>query len=193
MRANWSIGKSLCTGAAVASLIWLTGCASSVDLNRAGEKDTRYSNVDELGNRAEQIQTDPTDDAVKNSVATIDAYAEGYTGTGPAGAADTIYFGYDSFSIPQQYLGDVQQHASFIMNNGTGSVVIEGHADERGSSEYNLALGQKRADAVKKAMVLLGASDAVIESISYGEERPAAEGSNEAAWSQNRRAQIMYR
>lgn len=183
--------RKSCMGlVAVAAVAWLGGCASSVDLNKKAEEDTRYSNKDELGGRPDPVVPS---DQLDGDIPMITAGVDSYAGTGPAGAADTVYFAYDSFRIPQQYLSDVQQHASFMVNGGAQSMVIEGHADERGSSEYNLALGQKRADAVKKALVLLGASDAAIETISYGEEKPAEMGSNEAAWAKNRRAQMQYR
>lgn len=180
--------RKSCMGlVAAAALVWLSGCTSPVNLNA---KDNRYANEDEIGGRPEPVIPGDGD---ADHVPTISAGYDSYTGTGPAGAADTVYFAFDSFRIPQQYLSDVQQHAAHMVNNASQSMMIEGHADERGSSEYNLALGQKRAEAVRKALVLLGASEANIEAVSYGEERPAAEGSNEAAWAKNRRAQMLYR
>lgn len=180
--------RKSCMGlAAAVALVWLSGCASSVDLKT---KDTRYENEDDIGGRPDPVVPG---DGSADDVPTISAGYDSYAGTGPAGATDTVYFAFDSFRIPQKYLSDVQQHASYMVNDGARTMMIEGHADERGSSEYNLALGQKRAEAVRKALVLLGASEANIEAVSYGEERPAETGSNEAAWAKNRRAQMLYK
>ena len=84
-------------------------------------------------------------------------------------------------------------NARFIKADAARKVTIEGHTDERGGREYNLALGQKRAEAVRRSLNLLGVSDSQVEAVSFGEEKPAAAGSNEAAYSQNRRAEISYR
>ena len=86
----------------------------------------------------------------------------------------------------------MQAHAAYLSKNPDQKVTIEGNADEQGSREYNLALGQKRAHAVKTAMTVLGVKEAQIETVSWGEERPVATGHNEEAWSQNRRADIKY-
>lgn len=103
-----------------------------------------------------------------------------------------IYFEYDSSDIPPEYRGTIEAHAAFLSSNPDVNVTLEGHADERGSREYNLALGERRAEAVKRQLTLLGASPAQIITVSYGEERPAIEGHDEAAWSQNRRVEILY-
>ena len=87
----------------------------------------------------------------------------------------------------------VQAHGQYLGTNADRKVVVEGNADERGSSEYNLALGSRRADAVKKMLVVSGAKAGQISSVSFGEEKPRATGHNEAAWSQNRRADIVYK
>jgi peptidoglycan-associated lipoprotein len=86
----------------------------------------------------------------------------------------------------------VQAHARYVADHRDARVRIEGNCDERGSREYNLALGQRRAEAVKKIMTVLGAQDARIETTSYGEEKPVDPGHDEAAWAKNRRADIKY-
>ena len=103
-----------------------------------------------------------------------------------------IQFDFDSSAIRDEYRGLLEAHAEFLKNNPASKVILQGHADERGSREYNLALGQRRAESVFKAMSLLGVSDAQMEAVSLGEEKPIAEGHDEAAWSQNRRTEILY-
>lgn len=112
---------------------------------------------------------------------------------GGALAKRSIYFDYDSYSIKEEYQGIVQAHAKNLNINKTQKIVIEGNADERGSREYNLALGQKRAEAVRKALSALGVSESQVEAISYGEEKPKAQGNDEAAYAENRRADIVYK
>jgi peptidoglycan-associated lipoprotein len=104
----------------------------------------------------------------------------------------SVLFDFDQAAIKPDYTGLVQRHGSYLAGNPTLAVRIEGNTDERGSSEYNLALGQRRADAVKKALELAGAKGAQMEAISWGEGHPRAQGHDEAAWSQNRRADIVY-
>jgi peptidoglycan-associated lipoprotein len=124
----------------------------------------------------------------------------GVTGTGlddlrtnPKLAARSVYFDYDSNAVKDEYRGLVQDHSRYMTAGKKDSRIrIEGNADERGSREYNLALGQRRAEAVKRVMTVLGVSDGRIETISYGEEKPKSNGHDEASWAQNRRADIRY-
>lgn len=104
-----------------------------------------------------------------------------------------IYFDYDNFSIKPQYQDLVKQNADFMKQVAKDSVVLEGNADERGSTEYNLALGQKRAEAVRKVLVLMGVPDARIEAISYGEEKPRATCHDEKCWQENRRVDFAHK
>lgn len=103
-----------------------------------------------------------------------------------------IYFGYDQSTIQDQYRAVLEAHGAYIADNPNVIVTLEGHADERGSREYNLALGERRAISVESLMTLLGASAAQIRTVSYGEERPVAQGHDEAAYSLNRRVEIIY-
>ena len=112
---------------------------------------------------------------------------------GPVGAARVIYFDYDSFVIKPEAQATVEAHARFMSANKARKLVIEGNTDERGGREYNLALGQKRAEAVRRALALLGATDSQIEAVSFGEEKPAVSGSDEDAFAKNRRAEFNYR
>ena len=123
----------------------------------------------------------------------VQAGGAGADAQGPVGVGRVIYFDYDSFTVKPDYQGVVDQHARFLQANRGRSVSLEGHTDERGSREYNLALGQKRAEAVQKSLALLGAGNDQMEAVSFGKERPAVQGSDEAAWAKNRRAELVYR
>ena len=104
----------------------------------------------------------------------------------------SVYFDFDSNLIKEEYNPLVQAHSRYMTDRRDARARIEGNCDERGSREYNLALGQRRAEAVKKVMTVLGVSDGRIETTSYGEEKPVAPGHDEASWAQNRRADIKY-
>ena len=108
-------------------------------------------------------------------------------------AKRSVYFQYDSFVVQPEYQSVVEAHARYLSANRDKHVVIEGNTDERGSREYNLALGQKRADAVRRALATLGVDDNQMESISFGEEKPRAVGADETSFAENRRADISYR
>jgi len=105
----------------------------------------------------------------------------------------SIYFDFDSNLVKDEYKPIVSAHARYLQENSGASMRIEGNTDERGSREYNLALGQRRADAVRQMMQLLGARGNQIETVSFGEEKPRAPGHDEAAWAENRRADIVYK
>ena len=107
-------------------------------------------------------------------------------------AVRVIYFDYDSANIRADFNETVAAHASYLAANPSTVVTVEGHADERGSREYNLALGERRSLAVRKQLVLLGASAGQIKSFSYGEERPAVDGHDEGSYEKNRRAELVY-
>jgi peptidoglycan-associated lipoprotein len=104
----------------------------------------------------------------------------------------TVYFDFDTATIRSEYRDMVLAHAEYLAANPSVSVTLEGHADERGSREYNIALGERRAKAVKEMMTAHGASGGQITTVSYGEERPAVLGSDESAWSRNRRVELVY-
>jgi peptidoglycan-associated lipoprotein len=104
-----------------------------------------------------------------------------------------VYFEYDADHVPASDRPVVEAHGRYLADNGSATITLEGHADERGSREYNIALGERRANAVRQVMTLLGANSAQIRVVSYGEERSAVEGHDESAWSRNRRVEIIYR
>ncbi len=107
-------------------------------------------------------------------------------------AKRSIYFDFDSYSIREEFRGTVEAHARFLNTNKNIRVVIQGNTDERGTREYNLALGQKRAEAVRKALSALGVPDSQVEAVSFGEEKPRATGTDDAAFAENRRADLAY-
>ena len=104
----------------------------------------------------------------------------------------SVYFDYDSFVVKDEYKPVVEAHARWLQGHADARMTIQGNTDERGSSEYNIALGQKRADALKRMMVLLGARDNQIETVSFGKEKPKNPGHDESAWAENRRDDIVY-
>lgn len=110
----------------------------------------------------------------------------------PLAQQRSVYFEYDSYAVPAQYRNLVEMHASYLLNNSQNTIRIEGNADARGGSEYNLALGQRRSDAVGRMMTLMGVSSSQIETVSFGKERPKALGNTEADYAENRRADIVY-
>jgi peptidoglycan-associated lipoprotein len=107
-------------------------------------------------------------------------------------ARRSIYFDFDSFTIKDEFRPVVEAHAKFLVANKARRVVVQGNTDERGSREYNLALGQKRSEAVRRALISLGVADGQIEAVSFGEEKPKATGTDEAAFAENRRADLAY-
>lgn len=104
----------------------------------------------------------------------------------------SIYFGFDRYNIDRKYAPILAAHARFLIVNPTVKIFVQGNCDDRGSPEYNIALGQRRADAVQRALLTLGVPRRQVESVSYGAERPVAYGANEASWARNRRADIAY-
>jgi peptidoglycan-associated lipoprotein len=103
-----------------------------------------------------------------------------------------IFFDYDKFDVKDEYRPLVEAHAKYLRENPNAKMLIQGNADERGSREYNLALGQKRSDNVKKMLMLLGARESQLESVSLGEEKPACNEHNEDCWAKNRRGELLY-
>src|SRR6476661_2135196 len=159
----------------------LVGCSSGVKLNDVPVED-RTGTV-----------APPTSGGTQSRVAPVDANATNGTAQGPVNVSRLVYFDYDSFNLKPESQSVIEAHAKFLRANAQRKVSLEGHTDERGGREYNLALGQKRAEAVRRALSLLGVGDAQMEAVSFGKEKPAATGSDEAAWAQNRRVEIVYR
>ena len=104
----------------------------------------------------------------------------------------SIFYDYDKYDVKDEYRGLVEAHAKFLRENPGRKMLIQGNTDERGSREYNLSLGQRRSDGVKRMLMLLGAHEDQVESVSLGEEKPKSEGHDESAWAQNRRSDLLY-
>jgi len=161
----------------------LAGCSSSVPLSDGkATVETRNPNAGAGAGTGAGAQSD---------VKTVDL------GANQGGAADAaqriVYFDFDSYVVKDDYRPVIEFNAKRLTTNKQRKVVVEGHTDERGGSEYNLALGQKRAEAVAKSLTLLGVADGQVEAVSFGKERPAVQGSDEAAWAKNRRAELKDR
>lgn len=105
----------------------------------------------------------------------------------------SVFFEFDSYTVPDQYRELIETHAGYLRANGNQQIVLEGNTDARGGAEYNLALGQRRAEAVRRMMTLLGVNDAQIETVSFGKEKPRSTGTSEADYAENRRVDIQYR
>ena len=121
-----------------------------------------------------------------------DAGAAASATSPPAGVATVIYFDFDSSELRPEFGSVISAHAKHMAAFSAARVRLEGHTDERGSREYNIALGERRAQVVRRALLVEGAADGQLITVSYGEERPAAEGSDESAYAKNRRVEIVY-
>ena len=130
--------------------------------------------------------------AGQSSVAGVDASQGNANAAGPQGVSQVVYFDFDSFVVRSDDRQVVEAHARFLQANKNRRVTLEGNTDDRGGREYNLALGQKRSEAVRRSLNLLGVGDGQIEAISYGEEKRAAGGASEDAYSKNRRVEFKY-
>lgn len=134
----------------------------------------------------------PLDGSAQTDVKTVDV-TNGIGSDGvPAPAARSVYFDTDSYIVRADGQSVVNSHADFLIKNRGQRVMIQGNTDERGTAEYNLALGQRRSEAVRQALSLRGVQANQLESVSLGKEKPKATGSNEAAWAENRRADVVY-
>jgi peptidoglycan-associated lipoprotein len=183
--------------AATAAALWMAGCSSTAtqaDANKGAAPITEAkpgTNANANGANNNGVPS--------TAVQPVDL-SKGTQGAGNAAAvasaadlARVIYFDFDSNVIKDEFRGAIESNAKRLGANTAKKVTIEGHTDERGGSEYNLALGQRRAEAVQKSLTLLGAGGGQIEAVSFGKERPVAQGSNEEAWAKNRRAEIKDR
>lgn len=161
----------------------LAGCGSTVPLSDVPVTDAAAKPV---GNASSEGAG-----ATSTGVAPVDL-TQTTTPVTVAAEKRVIYFDYDSFAIKPEFQSLIAEHARLIKAQSGRRVVIEGHTDERGGREYNLALGQKRAESVVGALTVLGVSGSQIEAVSFGKEKPASQGADESAFAKNRRAEIRY-
>jgi peptidoglycan-associated lipoprotein len=141
-------------------------------------------------NKSAAAAAEPTKDA--RSVATVNTVTDPLNDPKGALAKRSVYFDYDSYLLKNEAKPVTESHAKFLSSNKGRKIAIQGNTDERGGSEYNLALGQKRAEAVRKSLSLQGVPESQMEAVSFGKEKPKAKGSDEASWAENRRADIVY-
>ncbi|OGA99570.1 MAG: peptidoglycan-associated lipoprotein [Burkholderiales bacterium RIFCSPHIGHO2_12_FULL_69_20] len=176
----------------------LAGCGSTVKLDETPVETRTPTAVNAGGSGGAGPAARPgtsSGTTPQSQVATVNlpGAAGGAGGAGAATLGRVVYFDFDSFVVRDEYRALIDSHARVLAAQRAKRLVIEGHTDERGGREYNLALGQKRAEAVAKSLALLGASEAQIEAVSFGKERPVSEGHDEAAWAKNRRAELKDR
>jgi peptidoglycan-associated lipoprotein len=178
---------------ALGTALTLAACGSSVKLDEVGVRDVTGTPVSTpvavTSTMPQGTQTGVTD----RNVQAVSVPSTANDAAGPSGVAKVILFDYDSYVIKPEYQGAIDAHARFLAANKSRKMAIEGHTDETGGREYNLALGQKRAEAVRKALGLLGVADAQVEAVSFGEEKPIDPASNEQAYAKNRRAELNYK
>jgi peptidoglycan-associated lipoprotein len=175
--------KRLSFAVAVAALV--AGCSSGVDLDNVPVEDKNSTPLSTQGANAGS--------GGQSGVRGVDLSQSAADKAGPVGVSRLVYFDYDSYVIKAEFQSVIEAHARFIKAGASRKVVIEGHTDERGGREYNLALGQRRAEAVRRALGLLGVPDSQIEAVSFGKEKLAAQGHSEDVHAQNRRAELSYR
>lgn len=161
----------------------LAGCGSDVKLNDVPVEDRTAAGAQGSGPAG----------AASNAVAPVQIGGTSMAGIGPVNTPKIVYFDFDSYVVKPEFQSVIEAHARFLTANKSRKVAIEGNTDERGGREYNLALGQKRAEAVRRALGLLGVADAQVEAVSFGKEKPAATGMDEASMAKNRRAEFNYR
>jgi peptidoglycan-associated lipoprotein len=173
--------------AAITLSILAAACSSNVPLKE------NKAPIEEKAGKAPELPAPQQPDS--RSVATIEPNGQDIDPLNdPKGvlANRSIYFDYDSYEVKDTYRSLVEAHSKYLLANKSRKILIQGNTDERGGSEYNLALGQRRADSVKKLMTAIGVPEASIESVSLGKEKPKVQGSNEEAWAENRRADLVY-
>ena len=168
---------------ALAAALTLGGCASGVKVNKAPIASTTAAPANANGANAQG--------AGQSQVAAVQAPAETNAGPGP-NVPKSVFFAFDSYVVKGKYRPVLEDNAQYLSTHPAAHVQLQGNTDARGSREYNLALGQKRADAVMKGMELLGAKPSQMEAISFGKEKPKALGTTAADYAENRRVDVVY-
>lgn len=174
-----------------AACMVLAACGSSVKLDTPPVEDRSGTAVGSNGNSV-AAKGGATSGVSGGGVAKVDL-GESSQDVFLKSATRLVYFDYDSYAVRSEFQPVVEAHAKFLKANPGRKIALEGHTDERGGREYNLALGQKRAEAVRRALSVLGVSDSQMEAVSFGKEKPANQGTSEDAMAQNRRVEISYR
>jgi peptidoglycan-associated lipoprotein len=176
------------TTLAVVFAVTLAGCSSGVKLDVPVEDKTGISTTGSgSGSGTNNGQGN------NGGVTTVDLGSTSGANGGPANVGKIIYFDFDSYLVKPEYASVINAHVQFLSSRKTTKISVEGHTDASGGREYNLALGQKRAEAVRRAMALSGLNESQIEAVSFGKEKPADLAGDETAAAKNRRAEISYR
>jgi len=170
----------------------LVACGSTVKLDDVPVEDKSGTSVNASRDAVSPNAGGSTAGTGQTTVKPVDLVGGNASGAGPSGPR-LIYFDFDSYVVKPEFQSVIEAQARYVRADKARKMAVEGHTDERGGREYNLALGQKRAEAVRQALGLLGVADAQIEAVSFGKEKPAVEGSDEAAMAKNRRAEIVYK
>jgi peptidoglycan-associated lipoprotein len=189
--------RTLASIAAFAASLALAACSSAVKLDEPAPVENRAGGAQGAGGAGAGGAAGGTAGAAAGSErpvaqVTIDPSKDPLNDPNNPLSRRSVYFDFDSFTIKDEFRPLVEAHAKYLVSNKVRKVVIQGNTDERGSREYNLALGQKRAEAVRRSLTALGVADAQIEAVSFGEEKPKSAGSDESAFAENRRADIVY-
>jgi peptidoglycan-associated lipoprotein len=174
----------------------LAGCGSTVKLDEVAVEDKAGQAVGSVDASGQSASGQSASGAASKSQTAVTTLAPAKTAAGgdmTVAGGKVVYFDYDSFAIRPEFQAVIEAHARVLKGDKARKANIEGHTDERGGREYNLALGQKRAEAVRKALSLLGVADSQMEAVSFGKEKPTALGGSEAAMEKNRRAEISVR
>ncbi|MEO8298532.1 MAG: peptidoglycan-associated lipoprotein Pal [Burkholderiales bacterium] len=170
----------------------VAGCASGTKLDTPAPVENKMPDANAMGSGSASGSGVGSGRVSESQVASVDTNRSA-TGAAADAAKRTVYFEFDSYVVKDEYRGVIDYNAKLLSADAKRRMQAEGHTDERGGTEYNLALGQRRAEAVVKALALMGGKESQVEAVSYGKERPAAEGSNEAAWAKNRRVELKDR
>lgn len=173
--------------------VGLSACGSSVKLDEAGAPIENRATGTQQNSSTQGGANTNTAPSSDRSVQTVNVGTDPLKDPNNPLSKRSIFFDFDSFEIRAEFQSVVQVHARYLLANKNQRVLISGNTDERGSREYNLALGQKRAEAVRRALAALGVPDTQMEAVSYGEEKPRSAGGDDAAQSENRRADLEYR
>jgi len=177
-----TLHRHLLAAIAVASL----AACSSVPLDSQAPVESRTGTTSTTG-----AGTNGSASSSQTRVAPVDV--TGTTNVNYTNLPKVVYFDFDSYVVKDEFRPVIEANAKALTTNRKMHMAVEGHTDDRGSSEYNLALGQRRAEAVVKSLTLLGADPTQLEAVSFGKERPAVQGENEEAWAKNRRAELASR
>ncbi len=175
--------------AITATLLFLGACSSAVKLDQAGAP---IETIGGAGATKPGSNSSTTGGQTGREIATVTLNADPSNDANNPLSKRSIFFDFDSFEIRAEFKPVLEAHAKYLLSNKGRRVVIGGNTDERGSREYNLALGQKRSEAVRRALSALGVPESQLEAVSFGEEKPRAAKTDEASWAENRRADLDY-